>query len=129
MSWKIIGRHKWIVGTVVTESVNDDDSERRYTATVRGYRNWKLFEGELFPCYLQLIIRVVRAIRDQIDEDGEGCEAFKAANEYSHDATELWRKVEIFEHPNRIPAEGAFDIFLEAGKVYPDPARQGKEER
>jgi len=130
MSWKVLGKHKWVVGAVITESVDDADLRRRFTATVLGYRNWKIFEGRITSSNeLNLIARVVRAIRDQIDEDGEDCEAFEAANEYGHDAAELVDRAELFEHPSWVSVEEAFDMFLEAGKVYLDPARQGTEEQ
>jgi len=109
MNWRILGRHRWIVGTFITESVNDDDTARRYTATVRGYQNWKVFEGKGGPGSLDLIIRIVSAIRDQIDTDGEDCEAFMAANEYSRDISELEERAEMFEHP----ISEAFNEWLE----------------
>jgi len=108
MKWHILARHKWVVGALITESVNDDDSARRYTATVRGYRNWRIFEGSN-PNSVEIVIRVVRAIRDQIDADGEDCEAFMAVNEYSHSTEELENRAEMFEHP----ISKAFDQWLE----------------
>ena len=110
MSWHILARHKWIVGATITESVNDSDTLRRYTATVRGYRNWRIFEGAGGPGSLPLIIRVVRAIRDQIDAEGEDCEAFMAVNEYSCSVSELEARAEIFEHP----ISEALEIWLES---------------
>ena len=108
MSWRILARHRWIIGALITESVNSDSTAYRYTATVRGYRNWRIFEGTGGSDYLTLIIRVVRAIRDQIDAEGEGCEAFMAINEYSRNVSELKRRAEMFEHP----ISEAFDEFL-----------------
>ena len=99
MSWRILARHKWVVGALITESVNDDSSAYRYTATIRGYRNWKIFEAKGGPDTLPLIIRIVRAIRNQIDVLGEGCEAFMATNEYSRNLQELEDQAEMFEHP------------------------------
>lgn len=99
MGWRILARHKWVAGALITESVSDDSTLYRYTATVRGYRNWRIFEGTGNPGYLNLIIRIVRAIRDQIDAEGENCEAFMAANEYSCNVPELTARAEIFEHP------------------------------
>ena len=99
MSWHILAHHKWIVGATITESVNDSDAVRRYTATIRGYRNWRIFEGVAGPGHLALIIHIVRAIRDQIDADGENCEAFMAINEYSRSVSELKTRAEMFEHP------------------------------
>jgi len=106
--WHALSRHSWVVGASITESINDDNTLRRYTATVRGYRSWRVFEGVVSPEILELIIRVVRAIREQIDVDGENCEAFMATNEYSHSISELRTKTEIFEHL----ISKAFDQFL-----------------
>ena len=110
MSWHVLARHKWIVGATVTESVNDGDTLRRYTATVRGYRNWRIFEGAAGPGYLALIIRIACAIRDQIDANGENCEAFMATNKYSRSVPELEARAEIFEHP----ISEALEIWLES---------------
>ena len=45
--WKIIARHKWVMGATITESYLDDPAVnlRRFTATIRGWRNWKMYEG------------------------------------------------------------------------------------
>ena len=99
MGWRILARHKWVAGALITESVNDDSMSYRYTATVRGYRNWRIFEGAGGPGSLDLIIRIVRAIRDQIDAGGENCEAFMAVNEHSRSAPRLESRAEMFEHP------------------------------
>lgn len=105
MKWRILARHEWIVGALVTESVNDDDTSRRYTATIRGYRNWRIFEGAVDSNSLSLIVRVVRAIRDQVDADGEDCEAFMAVNEYSHNVAELESRLENEGDPTSMPLE------------------------
>ena len=46
---KVIARHKWLDDCTITESydVNDDtdNSYRRFTATILGWRNFKIFEG------------------------------------------------------------------------------------
>lgn len=114
MAWRILSRHKWVAGATITESVSDDD-RHRYTATVRGYRNWRLFEGVSTPGIPALIVRAVRAIRDQIDAEGEHAEAFTIVNQYCHDAGELARRTEQLEHP----ISEAFDAFLALDMMVP----------
>ncbi len=71
MSWNICARHKWVAGVTITESYNtDDDRVRRFTATIRGYRNWKLGEYRC-PVDVKAIIASVRTIRDRIDNGDE----------------------------------------------------------
>jgi len=67
---KIIARHKWVVGAVITESYQNDNI-RRFTATIRGFRNWKIYEGKLKPGITVEVIRTVRHIRDVIDAGNE----------------------------------------------------------
>lgn len=63
--WKILARHRWVAGAVITESVKvSDDRCRRYTATIRGFRNWHIWEGKPQP---KEVIRRVTTIRDRID--------------------------------------------------------------
>ena len=99
MSWNILARHKWVAGASITESVNNDDWMHRYTAPVRGFRNWRIFEGTVSPGVPELVIQFDRAVRDQIDAEGENCKAFEIVNKYSHDIAELKRRVEMFKHP------------------------------
>ena len=69
---KIIARHKWVAGATITESYDPDNpSYRRYTATIRGYRNWKIFEGHIGGSTVDNIIRDVTAIRNRIDAGDE----------------------------------------------------------
>ena len=60
----------WVVGARITESVLQNGN-RRFTATIRGWRNWKL--GEHMPgdeTAKEIQVRV-RAIRDRIDAGDE----------------------------------------------------------
>ncbi|GAH70952.1 unnamed protein product, partial [marine sediment metagenome] len=42
---KILARHRWVVGATITESLVDEDRNiRRFTATIRGWRNFKIYE-------------------------------------------------------------------------------------
>ncbi len=72
--WQIIARHKdWVSGATITESENVIKTKpggmayRRFTATVRGFRNWKIFAGFLDEETAQKVQARVKAIRDKID--------------------------------------------------------------
>jgi len=72
--FKILARHKWVAGATITESVRRDDatdengvSIRRYTATIRGFRNWMIYEGPAGEGIVNRIIKHVSEIRDKID--------------------------------------------------------------
>ncbi len=73
---KILARHKWLVDCTITESCdNTKDTEtqvyRRFTATIRGWRNWRIFEGLVTPDTTQFVIDKVKSIRKRIDENDE----------------------------------------------------------
>ena len=61
---KILARHKWVDGAVITESAGDYGI-RRFTATIRGWKNWKIYEGTSWN--VKEIIKTVQSIRDRID--------------------------------------------------------------
>lgn len=86
--WHIIARHKWVCGASITESHRDSDDARRFTATIEGWRNWKIFEGTVTQDILQMIIAVVMGIRERIQT--------------SNDA--------VFDLPNRHHARTAEDL-------------------
>jgi len=71
--WKIIARHKWVLGATITESYLDDPAVnlRRFTATIRGWRNWKMYEGVLYHGLADKVAERVREIRDRIDAGDE----------------------------------------------------------
>jgi ribosomal protein L3 len=71
--WKIIARHKWVTGATITESCLDDPKQnlRRFTATISGWNNWKIWEGDpsagsMGKRITQIRNRVIE-IRDRID--------------------------------------------------------------
>jgi len=68
--YKVLGRHKWVAGAVITESVRvDDDQERRFTATILGYCNWRIWQGQItdnWPHVLATIMAKVVAIRVRV---------------------------------------------------------------
>ena len=75
--WKILARHQWVAGAVITEShkIDSDDSYRRFTATIRHFRNWRIWQGatantDMKP-RVEEIKRRVTAIRDRIDAKDE----------------------------------------------------------
>jgi len=78
---KIIARHKWVLGATITESYDEKKegykgvSYRRFTAAIRGYQNWKIWEGYLRDGIVKEIIQMVAWIRDEIDKGNK--EIFK----------------------------------------------------
>ncbi len=75
--WKILARHKWVSGAVITESskMESDDGYRRFTATIRGYQNWRIWQGATahqdMKSRVEEIKRRVTDIRDRIDANDE----------------------------------------------------------
>lgn len=69
---KIIARHKWVAGCTITQSTDESKSNAtqaydRFTATIRGWRNWLIFEGIVTGDTTQFVIDKVKSIRDRID--------------------------------------------------------------
>ena len=87
--WKVIAHHHWIAGATITESYNaDNETERRFTATIRGFRNWKIRQDKNTPdCAATVadVIGRVKVIRDRIDAGDES--VFNEPNEYKRAAT------------------------------------------
>lgn len=66
--WKILARHKPLTGVTITESCAiDDDLWRRYTATIRGHRNFLIYEGYCCDVEFSKIIATTHVIRAKID--------------------------------------------------------------
>ena len=72
--YKILARQKyWVAGATITESVRRDGATkddlliRRFSATIRGWRNWKIYEGPTGPDAVGFVKNKVRKIRDRID--------------------------------------------------------------
>jgi len=83
--WTVVARqHRWVAGATITESYNADDiTERRFTATIRGFQNWKIRQGKNVPdCATAVadVVSRVKAIRDRIDAGDEA--VFAEPNEY-----------------------------------------------
>ena len=70
--WVVLGRHHWVCECTITESyLKDNDSIRRFTATIKGWRNFKIYEGTISHNTIQKIIAQVRYIRDRIEKEDE----------------------------------------------------------
>ena len=67
--WKIIARHKWLIGCTITESTNKNAV--RFTATIRGFQKWKIYEGEFYQGLAEEVARKVEEIREKIDNNDE----------------------------------------------------------
>ena len=73
---KIIARHKWLAGCLITESDDETRSTktqayRRFTATIRGWHNWLIYEGFVTKSTTQVVIDKVKSIRERIDRGDE----------------------------------------------------------
>lgn len=73
---KIIARHKdWVAGATITESddenYNGKFAYRRYTATIRGFRNFKIYEGEIKENMVDIVKYKVKKIMNRIDNNDE----------------------------------------------------------
>jgi hypothetical protein len=73
--WKILARHKWVFGCLITESHNEFKSldgpcgaYRRFTATIDGWRGFKIYEGFCFEGMADIIEARVRRIMERIKE-------------------------------------------------------------
>lgn len=66
---KVVGRHKWILNCLITESHETRNGEivMRFTATICGWRNFKLYEGSPHTVNLTKKVCLKAAeIRDRI---------------------------------------------------------------
>ncbi|HOS60402.1 MAG TPA: hypothetical protein PK661_09925 [Syntrophorhabdaceae bacterium] len=78
MGWKKLAVHKWLVGCKITESYLEGTDIRRFTATVRGWQNFKIYEGKLIENIDQIVIDKTREIRERID-NGDDSVFFESA--------------------------------------------------
>jgi hypothetical protein len=71
--WHVLARHKWVSGAVITEQCNAASTCKRCTATIRGFRNWRLWEGDYGAAQAKVkeIISTVRKIVERVDADDE----------------------------------------------------------
>ena len=98
MKWKILARHNdWVSGASITESVGSNDetdkngiSLRRFTATITGWKNWKIYQGPAGDKVSLYVQGRVREIRDKIEIGDES--VFSEANNKGDLTT--WRKIQ-----------------------------------
>ena len=70
--WEVLARHKWVAGATITESCKITDSSYRcFTATIRGWKNFKIFEGEIDFGIAEKVKEKVTEIRNRIDDNDE----------------------------------------------------------
>jgi hypothetical protein len=62
----IIARHKWVHNCTISESYSSAGNIRRYTATINGWGNWKLYEGDPRKIEVAEIIKKVKEIQNRI---------------------------------------------------------------
>lgn len=85
MKFKILARHEWVAGAKITESGWRDGTLsgpliHRFTATIRGYQNWKIYQGIPTPDAVDFVIDRVKNVRDRIDAGDES--VFDEPNEF-----------------------------------------------
>jgi len=73
--WKIIARHKWVTGATITESHCEEKSGElcylRFTATIKGFRNFRIYEGFAFENDAAAIVDKVKEILNRIEKGDE----------------------------------------------------------
>ena len=78
--WKILARHhNWVKGAVITELLDEtspcEKSVIRFVATIRGFRNWRIWRGDTHELTCEervcLVKERVYAIRGRIDRGDE----------------------------------------------------------
>ncbi len=69
--WKIVQRNThWVNRCTICESINFETGQRRFSATIDGWQNWRLFlfdAGKTPPNVGKIVISKVREILAQID--------------------------------------------------------------
>lgn len=71
---RVIARHNnWVSGATITESIIDDYNSgiRRFTATIKGWRNFLIYEGQTSDDVGRRVQAKVREIRDRIEAGDE----------------------------------------------------------
>jgi len=73
MGWKKVGIHKWLANARITESHQEIDGELygRFTATICGWRGWKIYEGPMRAVTTEELIAKTESIRDRIESGDE----------------------------------------------------------
>ena len=70
--WVVIGRHKWVSDASITEMYSTQNSRiRRFVATVSGWNNFKIYEGDPKNITTDEIINRVIEIKQRISDGDE----------------------------------------------------------
>lgn len=71
--WKILGRQrKWVLRCTISESINTETEQRRFSATIDGWNNWRiLVVDQSSPDVAKQVIEKVREILRRIDANDE----------------------------------------------------------
>jgi len=74
--YRIVGRHKNVKGAIITEAIDEEKGLVSFTATIRGWRNWRIYRGEYNKWrtrkdIMNLVIDKVREIEYRIDTGDE----------------------------------------------------------
>lgn len=74
--YKILTRHFWVEDCTITESINlekevDKIAYRKFTATIKGWRNFLIYEGRFQNNMTPTIIKRVREIKKRIENGDE----------------------------------------------------------
>ena len=71
--WRRVGVHNWACGCKIYESHKEDENGFfvRFTATILGWKNWKLYEGKIYVGLPQDVLNKVIEIRDRIENGDE----------------------------------------------------------
>jgi hypothetical protein len=78
--WRRLARHKWVDRCTISESINTETNQRRFSATIDGWQNWRLMVVEqTSPAIAQQVIDKVRSILERIDSGDE--EVFEQNNQ------------------------------------------------
>lgn len=81
MAFRVLARHKWVAGATITESYNEATDERRFTASILGWTNWKIAKaGKGKHVNPALVALKVRNIRDRIEAGDE--DVFREKNKW-----------------------------------------------
>lgn len=77
-TWRTLARHtRWVEGCTITETISDRPEGlpqlRRFTATIRGFRAWPIWEGQATESQAAVarVIARVRELRDRVDRGDE----------------------------------------------------------
>ncbi|MEA3350953.1 MAG: hypothetical protein U9Q82_10055 [Chloroflexota bacterium] len=79
--FSVIARHKWVAGANISESIGSTPYIRRFTATIRGYQNWRIYQGVMRTNTVDYVFNTVRTIRNRIDAEDD--DVFEEPNRYA----------------------------------------------